>query len=841
MRRAVRRTSDHGDVPLTLVTGPANAAKAGEVLGGLRARVDDEPILVVPAFQDVEHAQRELAEPGRGVRRERPALRLAVPRDRAPHRSLRAHRVRRPARADRRGGGAPGPAGAAGRVRRPARLRAGRRALRGRAGALDGRAGPVHPGAAGVGRRRSAAPLRRRDRRRSTAATAPVSTRRASPTPSCSRGTASTRCASTPRAGAGRRCSSTASTTSTRSSSTRSTRSPTGAGWTWSRRCPSSAAAPPSRASPPCTRSCSSSVPARTSCLRSTTTTRPSRGPPCITWSAACSRTTSSAVEAGSAVEFHSAAGQRAEIELAGARLLDLLREGVEPGDVAVVLRRPDDYASLLEQVFGAYDIPFSIDRSVPALAHRARSRAAGAGALRRGSRRGRRGPAGLAAHARAAAPARAGRPARGHRAPRRGPQRRRGARSLGERALEARRPRPAARSRVGAPPSWSSWSASWSACSRPPTAARPPSCAVPSSTTRACSWRPATRSPSCAPWSRRTLARGSSPSACWPCCASCGCTSASRRSRTASRSPSPRRSAPAASHAVFVCGLEEGEFPAGARPEPFLPDEDRRAIATASGLLLPVREDRLDRERYLFYLCCSRAERLLVLSSRSSDEEGNPQSESFFVEDVRDLLVPGAAESTRSPVRRDLASRAGAHGRRAGARARGDRSAPQRGTARPPDRRGGAGAAGRARRRLGQRARELRRLPGEVARAERAATRRAGPRPRADGARALRPRRAAGARSRACARRPATAGSRPPTSAQAERLLLEELRDQAVRVPAVAEADAREGRGAPARVRPGALPAPRGRSRRRLRARAPGAARSGSTKPASRWRSRPA
>src|SRR5919198_3426392 len=49
---------------LTLVTGPANAAKAGEVLGGLRGRVDEEPILVVPAFGDVEHAQRELAERG---------------------------------------------------------------------------------------------------------------------------------------------------------------------------------------------------------------------------------------------------------------------------------------------------------------------------------------------------------------------------------------------------------------------------------------------------------------------------------------------------------------------------------------------------------------------------------------------------------------------------------------------------------------------------------------------------------------------------------------------------------------------------------------------------------
>ncbi|HZG50446.1 MAG TPA: hypothetical protein VEY90_13065, partial [Thermoleophilaceae bacterium] len=52
-------------MPLTLVTGPANAAKAGEVLGGLRARLDEEPILVVPTFGDVEHAQRELA--GRGA------------------------------------------------------------------------------------------------------------------------------------------------------------------------------------------------------------------------------------------------------------------------------------------------------------------------------------------------------------------------------------------------------------------------------------------------------------------------------------------------------------------------------------------------------------------------------------------------------------------------------------------------------------------------------------------------------------------------------------------------------------------------------------------------------
>jgi ATP-dependent helicase/DNAse subunit B len=51
-------------VPLKLVTGPANAAKAGVVLGDYRARLDESAILVVPALRDVEHSQRELAERG---------------------------------------------------------------------------------------------------------------------------------------------------------------------------------------------------------------------------------------------------------------------------------------------------------------------------------------------------------------------------------------------------------------------------------------------------------------------------------------------------------------------------------------------------------------------------------------------------------------------------------------------------------------------------------------------------------------------------------------------------------------------------------------------------------
>src|SRR3954454_6169611 len=48
-------------MPLTLVTGPANAEKAGFVLSAYRAALDREPLLVVPTAADVERYRRELA------------------------------------------------------------------------------------------------------------------------------------------------------------------------------------------------------------------------------------------------------------------------------------------------------------------------------------------------------------------------------------------------------------------------------------------------------------------------------------------------------------------------------------------------------------------------------------------------------------------------------------------------------------------------------------------------------------------------------------------------------------------------------------------------------------
>src|SRR5215210_3913383 len=49
---------------LTLVTGPANAAKAGHVLERLRAVLHREPLLVVPTTADVSHYGQELAGGG---------------------------------------------------------------------------------------------------------------------------------------------------------------------------------------------------------------------------------------------------------------------------------------------------------------------------------------------------------------------------------------------------------------------------------------------------------------------------------------------------------------------------------------------------------------------------------------------------------------------------------------------------------------------------------------------------------------------------------------------------------------------------------------------------------
>ncbi len=90
---------------------------------------------------------------------------------------------------------------------------------------------------------------------------------------------------------------------------------------------------------------------------------------------------------------------------------------------------------------------------------------------------------------------------------------------------------------------------------------------------------------------------------------------------------------------AVFVSGLCEGELPRPSVAEPFLSDDFRYELALASGLRLAPREEWLAPERYLFYTCVSRASERLTLSFRSSDEDGNLVLPSPFLGDLRLVL----------------------------------------------------------------------------------------------------------------------------------------------------------------------------------------------------------
>ncbi|MDX6668088.1 MAG: hypothetical protein QOK04_1468, partial [Solirubrobacteraceae bacterium] len=110
---------------------------------------------------------------------------------------------------------------------------------------------------------------------------------------------------------------------------------------------------------------------------------------------------------------------------------------------------------------------------------------------------------------------------------------------------------------------------------------------------------------------------------------------------------------------ALFLCGLQEGEFPHTAPPDPFLSEEARAALV-AKGLDLRVGDDRLGDERFLFYAAASRPERWLYLSYRTSDEEGRPVVPSFFVDEVRALHTERLHEERRRRPLRDVTWPAG-------------------------------------------------------------------------------------------------------------------------------------------------------------------------------------
>ena len=352
----------------------------------------------------------------------------------------------------------------------------------------------------------------------------------------------------------------------------------------------------------------------------------------------------------GDAVRVHVAGGERAELELCGAAVLELLREGTAPGDIAVVMREPARYGSLVEQVFGAYGIPYSIDRSLP-LAHTGLGR--GLLALLRSA--GPRGTAeDLLAYLRTPGLLR-----EAHLADR----------------LEAEVRQAGEAEAKGARELWEKRRWPLDELDAIARAEGADLLAVLRERLRRLFEGPYRRRAHVLQGAELDDARAfrAAEAALTEMIAVVG---ADRRVRLdadrihatlaelpvrVGENPQPDRVQVAAPgdvrarrfEAVFVCGLQEREFPRRSAPDAFLPDADRAELAKASGLRLPLHEDYLARERYLFYVCASRAERLLVLSSRYCDEEGNPESPSFFLEDARAVFA-GALEDVEQ--RRSLA-----------------------------------------------------------------------------------------------------------------------------------------------------------------------------------------
>ena len=85
----------------------------------------------------------------------------------------------------------------------------------------------------------------------------------------------------------------------------------------------------------------------------------------------------------------------------------------------------------------------------------------------------------------------------------------------------------------------------------------------------------------------------------------------------------------------LFVVSLQEGEFPRHDSGAPFLADEQRAALG------MPGRAEVDEEERYLFHVCLSRPTRRLYLCWRSCNDEGAEEPRSPFLDDVRDLLAP--------------------------------------------------------------------------------------------------------------------------------------------------------------------------------------------------------
>ena len=348
------------------------------------------------------------------------------------------------------------------------------------------------------------------------------------------------------------------------------------------------------------------------------------------------------AADPAGAVRLLEGGGEREEVELVAAEVARLLRvEAVAPEEIAVVLRRPRESAALVEQVFGAYAIDVAVDRRIPA-GHTAIGRGLVAllrcalldgsaddllGWLRTPGLLEKRSLAdGLEAEAR-----------------RKGARSAEAARALWEaahptflleeidrlRAANDRGPRALFEhlARVAQRLAAAPWRGQARVLDRPEAL----DVRVAAALRRALD--------ELADLARAERRLAPEPEALAQLLADLEVPAGALQRPGAVTVTSPLELRARRVRALFCCGLQEGVFPALARPEPFLGDAERRRINAASGLRLRLREDALDVERYLFYAAVSRPTERLYLSWHAADEAGDPAVPSLFLTDVRDLF----------------------------------------------------------------------------------------------------------------------------------------------------------------------------------------------------------
>lgn len=351
-------------------------------------------------------------------------------------------------------------------------------------------------------------------------------------------------------------------------------------------------------------------------------------------------------VDPGDAVRLLVAGGERAEVELVGATVLELLEAGVPGEEIAVVFRNPARTASLVEQVFGAYGIPHALDWTVP-LSHTALGR--GLLALARCALLpDEAGPGDLLAYLRT--PGRLTkleladrleltvrrRALSGFAAARTAWEEAKGGWPLREidRLRGAAAESPAALLEALAREARALFVAPHRAQARILDAAEEADARALAALLNALE-----ELGELAAAAPRRAVELLEPAALLAALGELQVSLGEPAREGAVLVADPLAIRARRFDTVIVCGLQEGEFPRSAHPEPFLTDDVRRELNSVAGLRLELREDTLADERVLFYATVSRPRRRLILSCRDADEDGNPALPSFFVQDVRALL----------------------------------------------------------------------------------------------------------------------------------------------------------------------------------------------------------